>query len=249
MLNPALVRSIGESLLEIPNIQQVRFASKMLGVLPMRIHPGDEWTRAIGSLAQLARRRMKDVCLHTHISHENELSPSTFRAMRTLTEFGVKVRNQCVLLRGVNDEFEAIYRLLKKLCRLQIEPYLVYLHDMVPGCEHLRTTLAQAERLSCEIQGTLSGFNTPRFVCDAPGGGGKRNIASYEAYDREIGASAWTAPYVKPGKFFYYFDPIDLLPQSGREVWADRDERESRLSDIRAHVETIGFSKTRYKVA
>ena len=50
---------------------------------------------------------------------------------------------------------------------------------------------------------------------DAPGGGGKRDVHSFEHYERDTGVSVYTAPSVKPGRYFCYFDPIELLPKEG----------------------------------
>jgi lysine 2,3-aminomutase len=161
----------------------------------------------------------------------------TEAAMRRLTELGLTVRNQSVLIRGVNDAFESMHRLIKRLSYLQIQPYLVYLHDLVPGCEHLRTTLSTAQNLFKDLLGTTAGFNTPRFVCDTPGGGGKREISSCEGYDRELGVSAWTAPRVRPGHVFYYYDPIDQLPASGIQIWRDPVERAQRLRDFTSRMQ------------
>jgi lysine 2,3-aminomutase len=237
MLMPENLSRIGAELLEIPHVRRIRFATKGLSVMPMRITGDDGWAEAIAAVSDRGRTLMKEVCIHTHFSTEREITAWTERAMRKLISLGVKVRNQCVLLRGVNDEFDVMYRTLKKLSYLNVQPYLVYVHDMVPGCEHLRTTLTAAEKMSKALQGTTAGFNTPRFVCDAPKGGGKREISSYERYDRELGVSAWRAPRVKPGQVFYYFDPIDRLRRSGREIWADCGERERRLKAFREKVE------------
>ena len=65
------------------------------------------------------------------------------------------------------------------------------------------------------MRGSTAGFNTPTFVVDAPGGGGKRDAHSFEHYDRETGISVYSAPSVKPGQCFLYFDPIDQLPARG----------------------------------
>lgn len=237
MVTPASLSHIGMELLEIPHVRRIRFATKGLSVAPMRINGHDGWTEAVAAISDHGRKLMKEVCLHTHFSTEREITKWTERAMKTLVSLGVKVRNQCVLLRGVNDEFDVMYRTLKKLSYLNIQPYLVYVHDMVPGCEHLRTTLGAAERMSKALQGTTAGFNTPRFVCDTPNGGGKREISSYERYDGELGVSAWTAPHIKPGQVFYYYDPIDQLPPSGQEIWAGCSERECRLAAFRRECE------------
>jgi lysine 2,3-aminomutase len=81
------------------------------------------------------------------------------------------------------------------------------------------------------VRGSAAGFNTPTFVVDAPGGGGKRTVHSYEYYDHVSGISVYTAPSVKPGQVFLYFDPIDLLPEEGRERWADPAEHAKMIAE------------------
>ena len=81
------------------------------------------------------------------------------------------------------------------------------------------------------MRGTVAGFNTPTFVVDAPGGGGKRGVHSYEHYDRTTGISVYTAPRVKPGQYFLYFDPIDLLPEEGQARWADEAEHGKMIDE------------------
>jgi len=58
-------------------------------------------------------------------------------------------------------------------------------------------------------------------VVDAPGGGGKRDAHSYEHYDRSTGISVYTSPNVHPGKLYFYFDPVDLLPAESQRRWRD----------------------------
>ena len=98
----------------------------------------------------------------------------------------------------------------------------------------MRTSLQTALDLEKYTRGLTAGFNTPTVVVDAPGGGGKRNAHSYEAYDRTTGVSIYTAPSVKPGQLFYYFDPIDKLPEEGQRRWADPAEHEKMLAEARA---------------
>ena len=77
------------------------------------------------------------------------------------------------------------------------------------------------------MRGATAGFNTPTFVVDAPGGGGKRDVHSYEYYDRITGVSVYTAPVVKPGQFFCYVDPLDTLARRGPRALG-RPERAPR---------------------
>ena len=67
---------------------------------------------------------------------------------------------------------------------------------MVKGVEALRTTVQTALDLEKQVRGVTAGFNTPVFVVDAPGGGGKRDAHSYEHYNRETGVSVYKSPNV-----------------------------------------------------
>ncbi len=215
------IEAIGNRLLDIPHVRRMRFATKGPAVMPQKLLTDDEWVDALTRVVERGRRLHKAVVLHTHFNHPNEITEITERAMFRLMERGIVVRNQAVLQRGVNDDVETMKLLVKRLGHLNVQPYYVYVHDLVKGVEDLRTTLQTAIDLEKHVRGVTAGFNTPTFVCDAPGGGGKRDVHSYELYDRTTGISVFTAPSVKPGRYFLYFDPIDLLPEEGRELWAD----------------------------
>ncbi|MBF0207804.1 MAG: hypothetical protein HQK53_13045 [Oligoflexia bacterium] len=153
----------------------------------------------------------------------------TYRAMERIFDAGIIVRNQAVLQQGVNATVGELILLIKKLSYINIIPYYVYLPDLVPGCEHLRSTLAEGIELEKCIRGITSGFNIPNLVCDLPGGGGKRHVASYEYYDRDNGISVWSAPFVKPDQLFTYFDPIHRLSKEAQQRWANPQEREAMM--------------------
>jgi len=134
------------------------------------------------------------------------------------------------LQRRVNDTPETMTLLVKRLGHVNVHPYYVYVHDLVRGVEDLRTTLDTALYLEKWVRGSTAGFNTPVFVVDAPGGGGKRDAHSYEYYDRESGISVFTAPAVKAGQFFLYYDPLDHLSESARRRWAEPREQEIMIN-------------------
>ena len=231
-----MIREIGTRLLAMPNIQRIRFATKGIAVMPQKILTDDDWFRAIVDTVKDGRALHKDVVVHTHFNHPNEITGITRLALNRLFEEGVTVRNQAVLLRGVNDTPALMGLLIKRLGYIKVHPYYVYVHDLVSGVEDLRTTLQTALDLEKHVRGSTAGIDTPTFVVDAPGGGGKRNAHSYEVYDRTTGVSIYTAPSVKPGQLFYAFDPIDQLPVAGRERWANPAEHEPMLAEARAQL-------------
>tara|TARA_Y100001970_G_C13949482_1_gene707493 strand:- start:407 stop:796 length:390 start_codon:yes stop_codon:yes gene_type:complete len=120
--------------------------------------------------------------------------------------------------------------LVKKLSYINIQPYYAYVHDLTAGTEDMRTSLQTAINVEKAVRGTTSGFNTPMFVVDAPGGGGKRDAHSYEWYDKATGISVWEAPFVKPGKKFLYFDPLHMLQPAVQEKWANINDRNHMIN-------------------
>ena len=225
------VRLIGETLLEIPNIRRMRFATKGLAVMPMKLLSDEPWFAALTEVARRGRKLHKEVCVHTHFNHPREITDITRRAVGRLFEEGVTVRNQAVLLRGVNDDPDVLRLLIKRLSYVGVNPYYVFQHDLVTGVEDLRTSLATAIELEKQMRGSTAGFNCPAFVVDTPGGGGKRDVHSYEYYDQTTGVSVYRSPNIDPNARYFYFDPIDQLPEEGQERWADPAEHESILRE------------------
>src|SRR5438270_389246 len=98
---------------------------------------------------------------------------------------------------------------------------------MIPGSEHWRTSIAEAQDLQHSIMGYLPGFSTPRLVCDVPYVG-KRWVDQAVDYDRERGITYWTKNYLTSldaedpqalMRRFEYYDPIHDLPAAGQAWW------------------------------
>ncbi|RJL34090.1 KamA family radical SAM protein [Bailinhaonella thermotolerans] len=224
-------------LLELESVRDVRLATKALVGLPQHwLQP--QVVEGVARVAAAARGRGVNLAVHTHANHARSVTPLVAEAARALLDAGVRdVRNQGVLMRGVND---TAADLLDLCFALQDEagvlPYYFYLCDMIPNAEHWRTPLHQAIRLQEAIMGYLPGYATPRIVCDVPYVG-KRWVHQFAEYDRERGISYWTRNHgigaAEPrdlGRRFPFYDPIDTLPGPGRRFWAaGGDGGEGRL--------------------
>jgi lysine 2,3-aminomutase len=230
-LAPKSIRLIGEALLAIPHVRRMRFATKGPAVMPMKIITDTAWLDALTWVVETGRKLGKDVVVHTHFNHPSEISWITKHAMGLLFERGIYVRNQSVLMRGVNDDGPTMRLLVKRLGYLNVHPYYVYMHDLVKGVEELRTPIHAALEIEKFLRGSTAGFNTPTFVCDAPGGGGKRDVHSFDYYDRENGIAVYSAPSVKPGQHFLYFDPIDTLAPEARRRWSNPEMQEAMIAE------------------
>ena len=234
------IREIGTRLMNTPNIRRIRFASKGLAVMPQKVLSDEDWFRALIEVHELGRSKGKEVAFHTHFNHADEITEYSRRALDRFFQEGLIVRNQSVLLRGVNDTNESMGLLVKRMGHINVHPYYVYVHDLVQGGEDMRTTVQTACDLEKFVRGTTAGFNTPTFVVDAPGGGGKRSAHSYDYYDGTTGISVYTAPSVKPGQKFLYFDPIDRLSEEGRQRWADPAEHDRMIEEALSGADAQG---------
>ncbi len=215
-------------LLEIDTIRDIRLASKALMGLPQHWLQ-DEVVTGMARLAATARSRGVSIALHTHVNSANSLTPLVAKATRAMLDTGIRdVRNQGVLLRGVNDSPAALLDLCFGLLdEASIMPYYFYMCDMIPNSEHWRLSVAEAQELQHAIMGYLPGFATPRIVCDVPYVG-KRWVNQLESYDRERGISYWTKNY-RTGiesadpealtRRYEYYDPISTLPPTGQDWW------------------------------
>ena len=224
------IRTIGLTLLEIDHIRRMPFATKGPAVMPQKLLTDHEWVDALTDVHERGRQLGKEVVLHTHFNTGREITGITHDAMNVLFERGVTSRNQSVMQRGVNDKVATMQRLVKRLSYINVHPYYVYMHDLVKGVEDLRTTVATGIAVEKRSRGVTAGFNTPTVVVDAPGGGGKRDIHSYEHYDPDTGISVYTAPSVKDG-YFLYFDPIPVLPVESQRRWSDPAQQRRMIRD------------------
>lgn len=122
-LQPEHIAMIGERLISMDNIKRFRFASKGLAVSPGRfLDRNDPWIDALIMVSNKAKKAGKAMALHTHFNHPNEISWISRMACRKLFEAGVMVRNQAVLLRGVNDDVDTMSRLIRDLADMAVFP-------------------------------------------------------------------------------------------------------------------------------
>lgn len=244
-LAPMHLEIILKTLLAIPHIRRIRLASKGPAVMPMKVQSDRKWFMTLVKWVDEGRKVGKEVCLHTHFNNPNEITQITYDAMQEMFRHGIKVRNQSVLIRNVNDTPETMRMLVKKLSYMNVQPYYVYQHDMVKGVEELRTSVGTTVELERYVRGITAGFNTPLFVNDVPGGGGKRDVHSYDYYDPTTGVSVYRSPNVDEDKAYLYYDPTDLLPEEGRERWADESQHDAIIKEALKGAGHSGLTRAR----
>jgi lysine 2,3-aminomutase len=218
------------ALLDVASVRDIRLATKALMGLPQHWLQ-DDVRAGMSRVARLARDRGVMLAVHTHVNAAQSVTPLVADASRAMLDAGVRdVRNQGVLMAGVNDSVDALLDLCFALLDgATITPYYFYLCDMIPYSEHWRLSVAAAQRLQHGILGYLPGFATPRLVCDVPFVG-KRWVHQVEQYDEVRGITYWTKNY-RTGleaddagadrRVYEYYDPIHTLPEAGQAWWRE----------------------------
>jgi lysine 2,3-aminomutase len=225
-----------DKLLEVETIRDIRLATKALMGLPQHWLQPDV-VQGVARISAKARTRGVSIAIHTHVNNVQSVTPLVAKAATTMLDAGLRnVRNQGVLMRGINDTPEQLLDLCFALQdEAMITPYYFYMCDMIPFSEHWRLSLREAQELQHAIMGYLPGFATPRIVCDVPFVG-KRWVHQVESYDRDKGMSFWRKHYrtsIEAGdeqalsRDYVYYDPIYTLSEIGQKWWRTNTDTEA----------------------
>jgi len=147
----------------IPHVDIIRIGTRVPGVLPDRITAG---------LARMLAR-FKPLYINTHFNHPVEITPQARRACTLLSDAGIPLGCQTVLLKGVNDSADIMCRLMEALLSMRVRPYYLHHMDYTRGTAHFRTSLTAGLKIIHELRSQASGMSVPHYVIDLPGGGGK----------------------------------------------------------------------------
>jgi len=147
----------------IPHVEILRIGSRIPCTLPQRITP---------ELCNMLKEH-HPLYMNVHFNHPREITEESERACGILADAGIPLGNQSVLLRGVNDDPEVMKSLIQKLLRIRVRPYYLFQMDLVKGTYHFRTRVETGLKIIDSLVGYTTGLAVPRYVIDAPGGGGK----------------------------------------------------------------------------
>jgi len=154
-LSDARLAELVAQLDAIPHVQRLRIHTRVPVVLPERVDAA--------LLHWLGATRLA-VVIVLHVNHANELDDTTRAAFAQLEHAGVRLYNQSVLLRGINDHAQVLQDLSEALFAARVTPYYLHLLDRVSGAAHFDIPEAQARALLDEVHTRLPGYLVPRLV-------------------------------------------------------------------------------------
>ena len=128
-MNPnEVIEKYLKALCAVEHLDFIRFGTRIPVVYPMRISEDEELLSILKKYNQV-----KQINLVTHFNHPRELTEEALKAIRSIRNLGIAVRNQTVLLKGVNDNSQVLGELLKGLTNAGITPYYIFQCRPVTG--------------------------------------------------------------------------------------------------------------------
>ena len=163
-LSTPKLAELTRALTRVPQLRRLRIHARLPVVLPERVD---------GDLALWLSRLPWSVTVVLHANHANEIDDDVAAACARLRDCGLILLNQSVLLRGVNDELQALSNLSERLFECGVLPYYLHQLDRVAGAAHFEVDDKRARELLAGLRATLPGYLVPRLVREIAGESGK----------------------------------------------------------------------------
>lgn len=159
---------LAEALDDIGHLKRLRIHTRLPVVLPERVDDA--------LLNWLARGRLPRIIV-LHVNHAQEIDNAVAAAFRILSDSGVTLLNQSVLLRNINDNARILAELSERLFDCRVMPYYLHMLDRVQGTAHFEVPEADAVRIMRELARQLPGYLVPRLVREEAGQPNKLSVA------------------------------------------------------------------------
>lgn len=149
-----------EELSRFDHIKRIRLHTRLPIMIPQRITE---------SLCELLANPRFQTILVLHSNHPGEFDVEVDEACQKLSQAGVCLLNQSVLLKGINDSPATLAALSERLFSAGVLPYYLHLLDRVIGAAHFEVNEKDASVLMKKLQATLPGYLVPKLVREIPG--------------------------------------------------------------------------------
>lgn len=149
----SVIEAFLKPLAELDNLDFIRFGTRTPVVFPQRITDDKE-------LVDILRKynERKQIMVVTQFNHPNEFTPEAVDSINKLRNAGLVIKNQTVLLKGINDNPEVLSTLLRKLTSVGIVPYYVFQCRPVTGVKHqFQVPIKKAVNIINETRSLLNG--------------------------------------------------------------------------------------------
>ncbi len=163
LLSDSALERIIKQLRSIKHVEIIRIGSRTPVTMPMRI------TKSLLDML----KKYQPIYLNTHFNHPFEITKRATLATTMLSDAGITVGNQTVLLKGINDDPFIMTYMNQKLLLSRVRPYYIFHAKNVSGTSHFIPSLKDGLKIMDFMRGFTSGMAIPTYIMNAPGGLGK----------------------------------------------------------------------------
>ena len=90
------------------------------------------------------------------INHPKELNEYTKYVFNILSDYGIPLSSNTVLLKGINDKVQTLAELFNKLLTLRVRPYQILQCDIVEGTSHFRVPISAGIKIVKQLRSLIS---------------------------------------------------------------------------------------------
>jgi len=131
VLKNGIIEQILSILTDLPQIKFIRFGSRAPVTFPSRFEDPE-----LLSILSRYSRPDRRIYVVTQFNHPNEITKKSIKAVDNLIISGVIVKNQTVLLKGVNDNHMTLVNLLNSLASIGVNQYYIFQCRPVKRVKH-----------------------------------------------------------------------------------------------------------------
>jgi glutamate 2,3-aminomutase len=192
----------------IPTLDYIRIGTRTLVTMPQRISD---------NLLNIFKK-YPPLYINTQFNHPLEITKESKEACEKLSNIGIPLGNQAVLLNGINNDKFVMRLLNQELLKCRVRPYYIFHAKHVIGTLHFNTSVNDGIEIMEYLRGYTSGMAIPTYIINAPSGNGKTPILPQYIISR---GNKYVKIRTWEGKIFDYTDHCTqdlkkLLQDSGK---------------------------------
>lgn len=166
MLSDSMIERLLVSLREIDHVEIIRFGTRTPVTLPQRI------TENLVNIL----KKYHPVYVNTQFNSPREITRESKEACERLSNAGIPLGNQMVLLNGVNNDPHIVRKLNQSLLKIRVKPYYIFHPKTIKGTSHFWVRIEDGMEIMESLRGRTSGMAIPAYIVNGPGGLGKTPI-------------------------------------------------------------------------
>ncbi len=170
LYTPHTTRQILEKIKEINSVKVLRIGTRLPSHSPESFQ-SKSIIELLSMIDEIGKEKPFYILLH--IEHPDELTTETEAVIQQLRQLKVTLLSQTVFLKNINDDFDTLYRMFKRIYYLGVQPYYLLHCDNVKGLERFIGDKAKEKEVARKLRSDLSGIACPLLVEDIENGYGK----------------------------------------------------------------------------